>query len=128
MLILEQDHWIEYRFQLSLLDRPGPEIGLFILESGILPSVYLTDGDQQLHKISVTHYRGGNVPGFMVLGFDLSAIAIDFKVRRIRFVGHDREGRFGGCAVTNIAVSLALPPQEDEVLNDLERFFPPKTE
>jgi RNA polymerase sigma factor (sigma-70 family) len=35
MLILEQDHWIEYRFQLPLLDRPAPEIGLFILKSSI---------------------------------------------------------------------------------------------
>ncbi len=107
MLILEQDHWIEYRFQLPLLDRPGPEIGLFILKSGIPPSVYLTDGDQRLQKISVTHYRGGNAPGLMVLGYDLSNIEIDFKVLGIRIVGNDSEGRFGGCVIINLAVSLA---------------------
>ena len=107
MLILEQDHWIEYRFQLPLLDRPAPEIGLFILKSSIPPSVYLTDGDQQLQKISVTHYRGGNAPDVMVLGFDLSNIEIDFKVLGIRIVGNDSEGRFGGCVIINLAVSLA---------------------
>jgi RNA polymerase sigma-70 factor (ECF subfamily) len=107
MLILEQDHWIEYRFQLPLLDRPAPEIGLFILKSSIPPSVYLTDGDQQLQKISVTHYRGGNAPDVMVLGFDLSNIEINFNVRGIRIVGNDNEGRFGGCVIINLAVSLA---------------------
>jgi hypothetical protein len=107
MLILEQDHWIEYRFQLPLLDRPAPEIGLFILKSSIPPSVYLTDGDQQLQKISVTHYRGGNAPDVMVLGFDLSNIEINFKVLGIRIVGNDSEGRFGGCVIINLAVSLA---------------------
>jgi len=107
MLILEQDHWIEYRFQLPLLDRPGPEIGLFVLNSDTLPSVYLTDGDQQLQEISVTHYRGGNAPGLMVLGFDLSNIEIDFEVRGIRIEGHDSQGRFGDCVIINLAVSLA---------------------
>jgi len=107
MLILEQDHWIEYRFQLLLLDRPGPEIGLFVLKSDTLPSVYLTDGDQQLQEISVTHYRGGNAPGLMVLGFDLSNIEIDFEVRGIRIEGHDSQGRFGDCVIINLAVSLA---------------------
>jgi RNA polymerase sigma-70 factor (ECF subfamily) len=107
MLILEQDHWIEYRFQLPLLDRPVPEIGLFILKSSIPPSVYLTDGDERLQKISVTHYRGGNAPDVMVLGFDLSNIEIDFEVRGLRLEGHDNEGRFGGCVIINLAVSLA---------------------
>lgn len=107
MLILEQDHWIEYRFQLPLLDRPAPEIGLFILKSSIPPSVYLTDGDERLQKISVTHYRGGNVPGLMVLGFDLSNVAIDFNVRGIRIVGHDRQEPHGGCVIINLAASLA---------------------
>jgi hypothetical protein len=106
-LVLEQDHWIEYRIPAPLRDRPGPEIGLYVFNGGTLPSVTLTDGDQQLQQISVTHYRASHAPGYMILGFDLSAMAIDFKVRRIRFVGHDREGRFGGCGVTNIAVSLA---------------------
>jgi RNA polymerase sigma-70 factor (ECF subfamily) len=106
MLILEQDHWIEYRFQLPLLDRPAPEIGLFILKSSIPPSVYLTDGDEQLQKIPVTHYRGGNAPDLMVLGFDLSNIEINFKVLGIRIVGNDSEGRFGGCVIINLAVSL----------------------
>jgi hypothetical protein len=107
MLILEQDHWIEYRFQLLLLDRPGPEIGLFILKSDTLPSVYLTDGDQQLKKISVTHYRGTQPPGVMVLGFDLSNIEIDFNVRGLRIEGHDPQGPFGDCVIINLAVSLA---------------------
>ena len=107
MLVLEQDHWIEYRFQLSFLDRPGPEIGLFILKSSIPPSVYLTDGEERLQKISVTHYRGGNAPGIMVLGFDLSNIEIDFKVLGIRIVGNDSEGPYGGCVIINLAVSLA---------------------
>ena len=107
ILVLEQDHWIEYRFQLPLLDRPAPEIGLFILKSGIPPSVYLTDGDQRLQKISVTHYRGGNAPGLMVLGYDLSNIEIDFKVLGIRIVGNDSEGPYGGCVIINLAVSLA---------------------
>jgi RNA polymerase sigma-70 factor (ECF subfamily) len=110
-LVLEQDHWIEYRFLTPLRDRPGPDIGLYLFNGGTLPSVYLTDGDQRLQEISVTHYRGSHAPGYMVLGFDLSTIAIDFEVRRIRFVGHDREGRFGGCAVTNIAVSLVAWPR-----------------
>jgi hypothetical protein len=111
MLILEQDHWIEYRFLATLRDRPGPEIGLALWHSGTLPSVYLTDGDQRLQEIYVTHYRAGWSAGYMVLGFDLSTIAIDFKVRGIRFVGHDREGPFGGCGIANLAVSLATPQQ-----------------
>jgi hypothetical protein len=108
MLILEQDHWIEYHFQIPLLDRTGPEIGLFVWNSGTLPSVYLTDGDQQLQQISVTHYRGGNAPGIMVLGYDLSNIniEIDFKVLGIRIVGNDSEGSVGGCVIINLAVSL----------------------
>ncbi len=107
-LVLEQDHWIEYNvFPARLLDRPGPEIGLFVWHSGTLPSVFLTDGDQRLQEISVTHYRGGHAPGVMVLGFDLSGITFDFEVRRLRIVGHDRAGRFGGCGVTSIAVSIA---------------------
>ena len=85
----------------------SPEIGLFVLNEGILPSVYLTDGAQRLQQISVTHYRAGNVPGLLVLGFDLSAMALDFEARRIRIVGHDRAGRFGGCAIIKLAVSLA---------------------
>ena len=106
MLILEQDHWVEYRFHLPLLDRPGPEIGLWVQNWGTLPSVYLTDGGQRLQKISVTHYRGTTPPGFMVLGFDLSNIAIDFNVQGLRIEGHDREGPFGGCSINNLAVSL----------------------
>jgi RNA polymerase sigma-70 factor (ECF subfamily) len=107
LLILEQDHWIEFRIRDPFLDRPGPEIGLFILKSDILPSVYLTDGDQQLQKISVTHYRGTHPPGIMVLGFDLSNVKIDFEVRGIRIEGHDRQGQFGGCGINNLFVSLA---------------------
>jgi RNA polymerase sigma-70 factor (ECF subfamily) len=112
-LVLEQDHWIEYRFPTPLRDRPGPDIGVwvFVANSGALPSVYLTDGNQRLQEISATHYRGAHAPGYMVLGFDLSTITIDFEVRRIRFVGHDREGRFGGCAVTNVAASLISWPR-----------------
>ncbi|MCP4262852.1 MAG: sigma-70 family RNA polymerase sigma factor [Planctomycetes bacterium] len=106
MLILEQDHWIEFRIRDPFLDRPGPEIGLFVYKSGILPSVYLSDGDQQLQKISVTHYRGTQPPGIMVLGFDLSNVKIDFNVRGIRIEGHDRQGQFGGCGIVKIAVSL----------------------
>ena len=106
LLILEQDHWIEFRIRDPFLDRPGPEIGLFILKSDILPSVYLTDGDQQLQKISVTHYRGTWPPGIMVLGFDLSNVKIDFNVRGLRIEGHDPQGQFGGCGIVKIAVSL----------------------
>ena len=106
-LVLEQDHWVEYSIPAPLRDRPGAEIGLYVFNGGTLPSVYLTDGDQRLQEISVTHYRGGQAPGYLVLGFDLSAVAIDFTVRRIRIVGHDREGRFGGCGITNVPVSLA---------------------
>ena len=127
-LVLEQDHWVEYGLPAPLLDRPGPELGVYLFNGGTLPSVFLTDGDQRLQEISATRYRAGHAPGYMVLGFELSSVAIDFEARGIRFVGHDREGRFGGCAVTNIAVSLASQPQDDEILNDLERFFPPKTE
>jgi hypothetical protein len=105
-LVIEQDHWIEFRIRDPLLDRPGPEIGLFILKSDNLPSVYLTDADQQLQKISVTHYRGTQPPGVMVLGYDLSNIEIDFNVRGIRIVGNDSEGRFGDCVIVRIAVSL----------------------
>lgn len=106
--VVEQDHWIEYDiFPARLVDHPGPEIGLFVWQSGTLPSVFLTDGAQRLQEISVTHYRGGHAPGVIVLGFDLSGITFDFEVRRVRIVGHDRAGRFGGCAVTTIAVSLA---------------------
>jgi len=106
-VVLEQDHWIEYDFfPARLVDHPGPEIGLFVWHSGTMPSVFLTDGGQRLQEISVTHYRGGHAPGVMVLGFDLSGITFDFEVRRARIVGHDRAGRFGGCAVTTIAVSL----------------------
>ena len=107
LLILEQDHWIEFRIREPFLDRPGPEIGLFVLKSDILPSVYLTDGDQQLQKISVTHYRGTQPPGLIVLGFDLSNVKIDFNIRGVRIEGHDREGHFGGCGLVNLAVSLA---------------------
>ena len=71
-----------------------------------MPSVFLTDGGQRLQEISVTHYRGGHAPGVMVLGFDLSGITFDFEVRRARIVGHVRAGRFGGCDVSTIAVSL----------------------
>jgi hypothetical protein len=112
-LILEQDHWIEYSIQAPLRDRPDAEIGLwiFVANSGTVPSVYLTDGNQRLQKIPVTHYRGAHAPGYIVLGFDLSAIAIDFEVRGIRIEGHDREGRFGGCGVSTLAVSLAPSPR-----------------
>ncbi len=106
-LILEQDHWVEYRVAAPLRDRPGPEIGLSIRNFDALPGVYLTDGDQQLQELSVTHYRGGKAQGFMLLGFDLSTVAIDFKIRRIRLVGHDRAGPFGGCGITLLAASLA---------------------
>ena len=58
-------------------------------------------------KISVTHYRGGNAPDLMVLGYDLSNIEIDFKVLGIRIVGNDSEGPYGGCVIINLAVSLA---------------------
>jgi RNA polymerase sigma-70 factor (ECF subfamily) len=111
MQILEQDHWIEYGIGAPLRDRPGAEIGLTLWHSGTLPSVYLTDGDQRLQEISVTHYRAGHAPGYLVLGFDLSGIAIDFTVRGIRIEGHDREGRFGGCGVGDIVVSLAPSPR-----------------
>jgi hypothetical protein len=107
MLILEQDHWIEYLIRDPFLDRPGPEIGLFVWNSGTLPSVYLTDGGERLQQISVTHYRGGNVPGTMVLGYDLSNIEIGFNVRGIRIVGQDRQEPHGGCVTINLAVSLA---------------------
>ncbi len=124
-LILEQDHWVEYSFvPARLVDRPGPEIGLFLWNEGTLPSVYLTDGALQLQRISVTHYRQGHAPGFLVLGFDLSDITIDFEVSGIRLVGHDREGRFGGCAISNLAVSLITQAQGDETSLDLDRFFP----
>lgn len=106
-LVIEQDHWVEYRIRSPFLDRPGPEIGLWVGNWGTLPSVYLTDGDKRLQKISVTHYRGAQPPGFMVLGFDLSNIAINFNVHAIRIEGHDREGPFGGCCIANLAVSLA---------------------
>jgi len=107
LLILEKDHWIEFRIRSPFLDRPGPEIGLFVLKSDTLPSVYLTDGDQQLQKISVTHYRGTRAHGYIVLGFDLSNVKIDFNIRGIRIEGHDRQGQFGGCGIHRIAVSLA---------------------
>ena len=110
-VVLEQDHWIEYRFPTPLRLRPGPDIGIYLFNEGTLPSVYLTDGEQRLQEIPVTHYRGSHAPGYMVLGFDLNTIAIDFEVRRIRIVGHDREGRFGGCGITNIAVSLISYPR-----------------
>ena len=42
----------------------------------------------------------------MVLGYDLSNIEIDFKVRGLRLEGHDREDQFGGCVIINLAVSL----------------------
>ncbi|MHC4521706.1 MAG: RNA polymerase sigma factor [Planctomycetota bacterium] len=106
-LILEQDHWVEYLVAAPLRDRPGPEIGLSIRDFDALPSVYLTDGDQQLQELSVTHYRGGKAQGFMLLGFDLSTVPMDFKVRRIRLVGHDRAGPYGGCGITLLAASLA---------------------
>ena len=106
-LILEQDHWIEYPIPAALRDRPGPDIGLTVRNSGTLPSVYLTDGGQRLQEISVTHYRAGGAPEFLLLGFDLSGIAIDFRVRRLRIVGHDRAGKFGGCGIINLSVSLA---------------------
>jgi hypothetical protein len=106
LLILEQDHWIEFRIRDPFLDRPGPEIGLFILKSDIMPSVYLTDGDQQLQEISVTHYRGTWPPGILVLGFDLSNVKIDFNVRGLRIEGHDPQGQFGGCGIVNLFVSL----------------------
>ena len=49
VVILGQDHWIEYSFlPAGLLDRPGPEIGLWVWHSGTLPSVFLTDGGQRL--------------------------------------------------------------------------------
>lgn len=107
MLVIEQDHWVEYRIRDPFLNRSGPEIGLWVGNWGTLPSVYLTDGDKRLQKISVTHYRSARPPGFMVLGFDLSNIAINFNVRGIRIVGHDREGPYGGCGIGNLAVSLA---------------------
>ena len=77
------------------------------ISNGVIATDFGTDGDQRLQEISVTHYRGGRAPGVMVLGFDLSGITFDFEVRRLRIVGHDRAGRFGGCGVTSIAVSLA---------------------
>ncbi len=107
LLILEQDHWIEFRIRDPFLDIPGPEIGLFVLKTDTLPSVYLTDGEQQLQKISVTHYRGTQPPGILVLGFDLSNVKIDFNVRGLRIEGHDREGQFGGCGIVNLFASLA---------------------
>ena len=108
-LVLEQDHWIEYDFRTArLLDWPGPEIGLFVLHWGTLPSVFLTDGSQRLQEISVTHYRArSQVPELLVLGFDLSGVAIDFEARRIRITGHGSEGPFAGCAIIKLAVSLA---------------------
>ena len=126
-LVLEQDHWIEYDFlRARLVDRPGPEVGLFLYNEGTLPTVYLTDGDQQVQEISVTHYRQGHAPGFLVLGFDISDTTIGFEVSRVRIAGHDREGRFGGCAITNLAVSLTTQPRGGETPTDLaERFFPP---
>ncbi|UCD51522.1 MAG: sigma-70 family RNA polymerase sigma factor [Phycisphaerales bacterium] len=113
MLVVEQDHWIEYRIPAPFRNRYGAEIGITVRNWGTLPSFYLTDGDQRLQEISVTHYRGGHAPGFMVLGFDLSTITIDFRVRGIRIVGHDREGPFGGCGITNPAVSLAARHQSN---------------
>ncbi len=107
MLVVEQDHWVEYRIRSPLLNRPGPELGFTIRSWGTLPSVYLTDGGGQLQKISITHYRGGHAPGFMVLGFDLSAVTIDFRVRGIRIVGNDRQGPFGGCGIAAMGASLA---------------------
>ncbi|MFC1635838.1 RNA polymerase sigma factor [Planctomycetota bacterium] len=106
MLVVEQDHWVEYRIRAPLLDRPGPEFGFTIRSWGTLPGVYLTDGGQRLQEISVTHYRGGHARGFMALGFDLSAIAIDFTVRGIRIVGRDGQGPFGGCGIAAMGVSL----------------------
>ena len=128
MLVIEQDHWVEYRIRSPLLERTGPEFGFAIQSWGTLPGVYLTDGGQRLQEISVTHYRAGHARGFMILGFDLSAVAIDFAVRGIRIVGRNGQGPFGGCGIAAMGVSLAPQPQEDEVLNDLERFFPPKTD
>jgi RNA polymerase sigma-70 factor, ECF subfamily len=107
-LVLEQDHWIEYRIPTRLLDWSGPEIGLFVLHWGTLPSVFLTDGGQRLQEISVTHYRARTqVPELIVLGFDLSDVAVDFDVRGIRITGHGSEGPFAGCAIIKLAVSLA---------------------
>jgi len=123
-LVLEEDHWIEYDIPAPFLDRPGPEIGLFVLNEGTPPSVYLTDGGQRLQQISVTHYREGGAPGFLTLGIDLTGITIDFEVRGIRLVGHDRAGRFGGCGVANLAVSLESQPESNKPLTDLDRFFP----
>jgi len=47
------------------------------------------------------------VPELLVLGFDLSGVAIDFEARRIRITGHGSEGPFAGCAIIKLAVSLA---------------------
>ena len=122
-LVLEEDHWIEYDIPAPLLDRPGPEIGLFALIEGTPPSVYLTDGGQRLQQISVTHYREGGAPGFLTLGIELSTVVIDFEVRGIRLVGHDREGRYGGCGVANLAVSLEPQYENSEPSPGLDRFF-----
>ena len=110
MLVIEQDHWVEYRIRSPLPEQTGPEFGFTIRSWGTLPGVYLTDGGQRLQEISVTHYRGGHARGFMVLGFDLSAVAIDFTVRGIRIVGRDGQGPFGGCGIAAMSVSLA--PQQ----------------
>ncbi len=107
MLVIEPDHWVEYRIRSPLRDRPGPEFGFTIRSWGTLPGVYLTDGGRRLQEVSVTHYRGGHARGFMVLGFDLSDTAIGFKVRGIRIVGRDGQGPFGGCGIAAVGVSLA---------------------
>ena len=111
MLVIEPDHWAEYRIPAPLLDRPGPEFGFTIRSWGTLPGVYLTDGGQRLQEVSVTHYRGGHATGFMVLGFDISAVAIDFTVRGIRIVGRGGQGPFGGCGIAALGVSLAPRPR-----------------
>ncbi|MHC4354596.1 MAG: RNA polymerase sigma factor [Planctomycetota bacterium] len=111
MLVIEQDHWVEYRIRAPLIDRPGPELGFTIRSWGTLPGVYLTDGGQRLQEVSVTHYRGGHATGFMILGFDISAVAIDFTVRGIRIVGRDGQGPFGGCGIAAMGVSLAPRPR-----------------
>ena len=44
------------------------------------------------------------------MGFDLSDVPVDFEGRRIRLVGHDREGPVGGCAIFTVAASLTAQP------------------
>jgi len=86
LLLLPEEHWIEFGFAGPLVDGPGPDIEYHCLTVEKLPSVLLTDGGTRTHQLSGGTRELGEGWTYGVR-FDLAQCACPFVPMAIRLEG-----------------------------------------